>query len=44
LIRWANGTLSLEDPETGRKVPLDAFGPDNAGAFAAILDAAEAPR
>jgi putative photosynthetic complex assembly protein len=41
LTRRANGTLTLVDPETMRRVELDAFGPTNAGAFAAILDAAE---
>lgn len=42
LTRWANGTLSLHDPTTGRKVELDAFGPTNAQAFAGLLNAAEA--
>jgi hypothetical protein len=29
--------MFLEDPETGRKVPLDGFGRTNAEAFARIL-------
>lgn len=39
LTRWANGTLTLLDPYTGRKVDLDAFGPDNVGAFADLMRA-----
>lgn len=41
LIRWASGTMSLDDPSTGRRVELDAFGPTNAGVFADLLVAAE---
>ena len=37
LTRWSNGLLSLEDPETGRRVDLNAFGATNAGAFARFL-------
>ncbi len=40
LRRWADGRLSFDDPATGRTVELGAFGPDNAGAFAALLTAA----
>jgi putative photosynthetic complex assembly protein len=40
LAREANGRLSLEDKETGRRVDLNAFGPDNTAAFAQLLDAA----
>ncbi|MEO1018714.1 MAG: photosynthetic complex assembly protein PuhC [Pseudomonadota bacterium] len=39
LTGWSDGTMSLEDPLTGRKVPLDAFGPTNAEAFARLLTA-----
>ncbi len=39
LMRWSDGRTTLDDPSTGRWVELDAFGPDNAGAFAAILHA-----
>jgi len=41
LIRWSDGTLSLDDPTTGRTVGLDAFGPDNAGAFAKLFSKRE---
>ncbi len=44
LIRWASGTMSLDDPSTGRRVELDAFGPTNAGVFADLLVAAEEAR
>ncbi len=37
LTRWADGRLSLDDPATGVQIALDAFGPTNAGAFAALL-------
>jgi putative photosynthetic complex assembly protein len=37
LTRWSDGTLSLDDPQTGRDVGLDAFGPTNAGAFANLI-------
>ena len=37
LIRWQNGAISLSDTGTGERFYLDAFGPDNAAAFAAIL-------
>jgi len=37
LSAWSDGRLVLEDPVTGRKVDLRAFGPTNAGAFATLL-------
>jgi putative photosynthetic complex assembly protein len=39
LIHWADGTVSLEDPTTARKIDLDAFGPTNAKAFAQLFAA-----
>lgn len=39
LSRLANGGLSLEDPATGRRLELEAYGPTNAGAFAKFLAA-----
>lgn len=39
IARHADGTLVLEDTATGRRIELHAFGPTNAGAFAALLDA-----
>ena len=38
LTRWSDGTVSLEDTTTNRRVNLDAFGPDNARAFAQLFD------
>lgn len=38
LTRWSDGTVSLEDSTTHRRVNLDAFGPDNARAFAQLFD------
>jgi putative photosynthetic complex assembly protein len=37
LTRWSDGTVSLDDPTTGRAIGLDAFGADNAGAFAQLF-------
>ncbi len=35
----ANHRVVLADPATGRRIPLDAFGPTNAAAFARFLQA-----
>jgi putative photosynthetic complex assembly protein len=40
LLRSSTGELFLEDPQTGRRISLDAFGPTNSGAFARLLEAA----
>jgi len=37
LSALTDGRLFLEDPETGRKVPLDGFGQTNSAAFARLL-------
>jgi putative photosynthetic complex assembly protein len=37
LTEWADGRLTLEDPETGRRVEMEAFGATNAAAFARLL-------
>ncbi|MDP4025426.1 photosynthetic complex assembly protein PuhC [Methylobacterium sp. NEAU 140] len=37
LTRYDDGRLQLSDEATGRRVPLEAFGPTNAGAFARLL-------
>ena len=42
LTRWIDGTLSVEDPTTARRINLDAFDPTNAGAFARQFPAREA--
>jgi putative photosynthetic complex assembly protein len=39
LVRWSDGRLSLDDPATGRRVELTAFGVTNAGVFAGWLAA-----
>ena len=39
LTRFDDGRLQLSDDATGRRVPLEAFGPTNAGAFARLLAA-----
>ena len=36
LLTLADGRLLLEDPDTGRRIDLGSFGPDNAAAFAAL--------
>jgi putative photosynthetic complex assembly protein len=38
LTRWSDGTVSLQDVSTSRRVNLDAFGPDNARAFAQLFN------
>mgnify|MGYP005840640421 CR=1 FL=1 len=42
LTRWADGRLSIDDPATGRRIDLGAFGPTNAQAFARLF-AADGP-
>ena len=37
LTRWSNGSISLQDETSGRRLDLDAFGPSNAGAFAQLF-------
>ncbi len=37
LLGRADGRLTLLDPATGQRIDLEAFGPTNAGAFAALL-------
>jgi len=37
-----NGTLVLEDPQTGQRIDLKAFGPSNIAAFRALFQADEA--
>lgn len=37
LTRWANGRLSLEDPATGARVHLEAFGQTQVQAFAELM-------
>jgi putative photosynthetic complex assembly protein len=39
LAREADGRLTLIDPETGRRVDLDSFGPTNSASFAELLAA-----
>jgi putative photosynthetic complex assembly protein len=42
LTRWSDGTLSLQDEATGRRIDLDAFGPTQAETFARLFSAKEA--
>jgi len=42
LVRWGDGRLSLEDPQTGRRIDLGAFGPTNADVFARLVHASYA--
>jgi putative photosynthetic complex assembly protein len=37
VARRADGSLTLDDPATGRSINLDAFGPVNSGVFASLL-------
>jgi putative photosynthetic complex assembly protein len=37
LTRWRNGTLSLQDEATGRRIDLDAFGPTQSQDFAQLF-------
>ena len=37
LTYWDDGRLSLDDLATGERINLEAFGPTNAGVFAALL-------
>lgn len=39
VARHQDGALTLEDPATGRRINLWAFGPDNVRSFARLLDA-----
>lgn len=43
ITREADGRLLLVDPETGRRVDLDSFGPSNSASFAQLLAAAKTP-
>jgi putative photosynthetic complex assembly protein len=44
LARQADGRLTLEDLQTGRRVDLDSFGPTNSAAFAGLLSAGRRQR
>lgn len=37
LTGWSSGRLTLDDPSTGRRIELDAFGPANTAVFARLL-------
>lgn len=43
LIHWLDGRVSLEDPETGESIVLNAFGPDNLRPFAKLFEKPGAP-
>jgi len=40
LTRWQDGRLSLQDLATGRRIEIDAFGPDNVASFRRLLASA----
>jgi putative photosynthetic complex assembly protein len=44
LTEWADGRLTLEDPATGRRVEMEAFGITNEEVFARLLTARAASR
>jgi putative photosynthetic complex assembly protein len=37
LVEWRNGRLTLDDPETGYHIELNAFGPENVAAYRTLL-------
>ena len=37
LTRWADGQMTLADPQTGHRISLEVFGPTNARPFAQLL-------
>jgi putative photosynthetic complex assembly protein len=37
LVEWRNGRLTLDDPETGYHIELNAFGPQNVAAYRSLL-------
>ena len=39
LVRWDNGALSLDDPQTGKSAEIYGFGSDHVKAFADMLEA-----
>ncbi|MFN3351055.1 photosynthetic complex assembly protein PuhC [Pseudorhodoplanes sp.] len=41
IVRYADGRLSVEDPSTGRRVDLGAFGAVNAASFARLMTVEE---
>lgn len=44
LLAHPDGRLTLEDPATGRRMDLSAFGPSNVAVFARLLPTASAQR
>lgn len=44
IIQWDTGRVSLSDTVTGERIYLEAFGRDQATAFAALLDQKGGPR
>lgn len=43
VTRWSDGRLTVDDLATHRLIELNAFGPDNAGAFARLLALRSSP-
>lgn len=44
LSRWSDGQMTLLDPQTGRLISLEVFGPTNARAFAQLLKMDQEPK
>jgi len=36
--------MTLSDPSTGTRIPIESFGPSNVAVFAPLRDAGRAPR
>ena len=43
LVAWADGRITLDDPATGERIELEAFGPTNAAVFATLLPTPASP-
>jgi putative photosynthetic complex assembly protein len=44
LTRWSDKRITLDDPDTGRRMDLGAFGRPNAEAFERLFKSSEASR
>ena len=43
VTRWSDGRLTIDDLATHKLIELNAFGPDNAGAFERLLELSDSP-
>ncbi len=44
LTGHGNGRMTLSDPSTGTRIPIESFGPSNVAVFAPLRDAGGGPR